>query len=1089
MEHLRKPLPGLFGSPKIRMAKIKSMKLDHVDVTSNDAVREHLEDFSESVVHFSLLAIEVAEGRREVPRLFILTDKSIYRIPKSSSTSVFLDARTALVTLTQILVLCNQPGGCSMVQFKGLQGSSGERLLFTMRFEDDHREQVLLLLCHLCPALPVLKKTRINGRHYDMPYVDPSITQTKTPATTTQATSLHHHRPPRTLREERQYLLGCDSRARDRAANEKDPPATAGGGGPVPTIGRRSADKAPREPARRGRASGNAAVCAEHGRLRDLLRKASDRRDVAAAPRPLAGDPSGPPYAAGAHAALTGEPPPFWAAEEDAYPAGETFGVPALPPSTLPHHLYAPVSAGARCGGDGAAADGGEAAKENADPASGAHPPAFLSLRARRQLEQEQRMHTLREQTAARALYSLRTNIHKQQLMHDAARCSRGLLKNCAAPVARLGPPDASPRRAKDAEHASVFSPEKGKAGADSVKCIQERIRTVKAKHAEEESKLRAAHRAELEPLRSLVDHGRASQVEACWKPRTPSRRANLSFCASPAPAASSPALRTPTARRRPSTPQGSSRGPKARATFSPGEHASPKRHPSPGQLATPDRLPRQGKASDRLPGSTRDQRQGHNPSESPGVPSNSLKQGKASDGFFESTRDQRQSSSPQQTLSVPSNSLKQGKTLDCLPGSTRDQRQSHNPIESLGVPPNSLKQGKASDRFFESTCDQRQSLSPHESLGVALHSSKHDKTSDRLPGSSDHQQSLSPHESLGVPLYSSRHGKASDRLPGSSRDDKQRRHSPAESPGVASNSSKQGKPSDRLPGSTRDQLSPHESLGVPLLSSKHGKASDRLPGSTRDRQRSHSPPEAPGVPNNSSKHGEAGSTRDRRRSPSPIEPPGVPSDPSKHGKAPDPRPARVHHQDPALESPNLLAPTQHEWRPSSRSPGAEVRAGRTGRGSPKRPELSHRRQVPSGSVAPHQTGAAQPRPVDSGGSGNGAQSLLGTPRSSPPPAAARSESPPGPASRRAGNASREDSPAGADGPRGSRRGNKHKQRSLEPLVRPESSASAGAPPCGFSVRSFSPAPSGDLASNGTVPALRLPTDEELREHERLAGM
>eukprot|EP01060_Flectonema_neradi_P011363 TRINITY_DN18455_c0_g4_i2.p1 TRINITY_DN18455_c0_g4~~TRINITY_DN18455_c0_g4_i2.p1 ORF type:complete len:483 (+),score=73.28 TRINITY_DN18455_c0_g4_i2:126-1574(+) len=182
---------------------IKSMKLDSLKVLENPSLAAVLRDNEESVVHYSLVVTEEACGGMDVNRVFVITNAAIYKFPRTAlQTGIAFDAMYPLISLTQLIVIEGSQRN-NRVQFRGLKPATGERHLFTIRFEDQTKmKECILLICHLLPTLPVMKKKTIEGRHFDMSYIDTELTKTRTPPTTTSHTSINKISLPKTLHEE-----------------------------------------------------------------------------------------------------------------------------------------------------------------------------------------------------------------------------------------------------------------------------------------------------------------------------------------------------------------------------------------------------------------------------------------------------------------------------------------------------------------------------------------------------------------------------------------------------------------------------------------------------------------------------------------------------------------------------------------------------------------------------------------------------------------------------------------------------------------------------------------------------------------------
>eukprot|EP01062_Namystynia_karyoxenos_P082406 TRINITY_DN9278_c0_g1_i1.p1 TRINITY_DN9278_c0_g1~~TRINITY_DN9278_c0_g1_i1.p1 ORF type:complete len:780 (+),score=262.49 TRINITY_DN9278_c0_g1_i1:106-2445(+) len=189
----------------VQHAPLRSTRLDALRLIDTPLLAAYLAGNGDRQVWFSLMVPEVLpSGGREAERLFAVTDAAVYKIPQTASdTGIFFSSRFPLVSLTQILVTEGTDGLQPKVQFNGLKVASGEQALFTLRFHSERkRKECLMVLCHLLPDLPVLRKRVLHGHLYDMPYVDEAVTGTQNPATTTEGTSPLNELPPCTPLEE-----------------------------------------------------------------------------------------------------------------------------------------------------------------------------------------------------------------------------------------------------------------------------------------------------------------------------------------------------------------------------------------------------------------------------------------------------------------------------------------------------------------------------------------------------------------------------------------------------------------------------------------------------------------------------------------------------------------------------------------------------------------------------------------------------------------------------------------------------------------------------------------------------------------------
>ena len=145
-------------------------ELDHVGIQSVPLLSEFIEGHGDTTVYFSLMLNEIVPGGLIVSRTLVVSDGAVYKIPQTASdTGIFFNSRYPLVNFTQILVVDSD----SVVQFNGFKIATGEQTLFTLQFPDEKvKRECLLTLCHLLPDLPIIRKKKIEGRYYDLPYVD-----------------------------------------------------------------------------------------------------------------------------------------------------------------------------------------------------------------------------------------------------------------------------------------------------------------------------------------------------------------------------------------------------------------------------------------------------------------------------------------------------------------------------------------------------------------------------------------------------------------------------------------------------------------------------------------------------------------------------------------------------------------------------------------------------------------------------------------------------------------------------------------------------------------------------------------------------
>ena len=331
------PAPGfsMWGtpvkSPEVNKLKlpIKSMKLDALKISENTAMREILEGHEESVVHYSLVVTEEASGGMDVNRIFVITDATIYKFPKLAlQTGISFEAVFPLINLTQLIVLegSQQP---FRVQFRGLKPATGERQLFTIRFNDETKmKECILLLCHLRPNLPIMKKKTIEGRQFDMSYIDPQLTKTRTPPTSTPQTAIDRVSLPLTLKEElqkrrqqegdHQYLIGNF----DSTNTSKGDTRLAKSGNDMESVHR----------------EGNVFIEHDCNPLSTIAETTTQHYD---------GKPAGAhigPYAAGSnkHTKLMNILDKYVSNAMSDGPPGESEDIIVIPPNTLPHHGYNP---------------------------------------------------------------------------------------------------------------------------------------------------------------------------------------------------------------------------------------------------------------------------------------------------------------------------------------------------------------------------------------------------------------------------------------------------------------------------------------------------------------------------------------------------------------------------------------------------------------------------------------------------------------------------------------------------------------------------------------------------------------------------
>eukprot|EP01065_Artemidia_motanka_P049660 TRINITY_DN8297_c0_g1_i1.p1 TRINITY_DN8297_c0_g1~~TRINITY_DN8297_c0_g1_i1.p1 ORF type:complete len:706 (+),score=266.79 TRINITY_DN8297_c0_g1_i1:49-2118(+) len=189
----------------IQEGRLQATQLDSVGVISCPILREYVTECGDKTVYFSIRAPEIVPGGKPIERIFLITDAALYNIPQTAvDTGIFFDARYPLTNLTQVLVIDGD--AAPVVQFNGFRVKQGEQTLFTLRFTDDRRKaEALLTLCHLFPDLPILKKKKIDGRFYDIPYIDSALAS-GTPSSRHPAHDPSHPTPPTTGNEARRQL-------------------------------------------------------------------------------------------------------------------------------------------------------------------------------------------------------------------------------------------------------------------------------------------------------------------------------------------------------------------------------------------------------------------------------------------------------------------------------------------------------------------------------------------------------------------------------------------------------------------------------------------------------------------------------------------------------------------------------------------------------------------------------------------------------------------------------------------------------------------------------------------------------------------
>eukprot|EP01060_Flectonema_neradi_P003321 TRINITY_DN12132_c0_g1_i2.p1 TRINITY_DN12132_c0_g1~~TRINITY_DN12132_c0_g1_i2.p1 ORF type:complete len:683 (+),score=112.18 TRINITY_DN12132_c0_g1_i2:109-2049(+) len=178
---------------------LQCAELDHVGVTSVPLLSEFIAGHGDSMVYFSFILNEVVPGGLIVSRTLVISDGAVYKIPQTASdTGIFFNSRYPLVNFTQILVVDDD----SVAQFNGFKITTGEQTLFTLQFPDEKvKRECLLTLCHLLPDLPIIRKKKIEGRYYDLPYVEGYVGGVDLPVSSGSPNA-----PPLTKGEEKERL-------------------------------------------------------------------------------------------------------------------------------------------------------------------------------------------------------------------------------------------------------------------------------------------------------------------------------------------------------------------------------------------------------------------------------------------------------------------------------------------------------------------------------------------------------------------------------------------------------------------------------------------------------------------------------------------------------------------------------------------------------------------------------------------------------------------------------------------------------------------------------------------------------------------
>lgn len=182
-------------------------KLRVCELADFEAARSFLLSQGDRAVHFSCIALEYLNDAMPLKRIFIITDRALYRLPQSSlDTGIYFKCRTPLTAITQVITSDNE-NDSAMVQVLGKVESSNSSMsdeklqLFTIGFSNDVaiRKAMLLTICMVAPTICILQKRRVvdtSPRRAGSPVGDSKSGKPSTPKAATPVRASPRHVTP-----------------------------------------------------------------------------------------------------------------------------------------------------------------------------------------------------------------------------------------------------------------------------------------------------------------------------------------------------------------------------------------------------------------------------------------------------------------------------------------------------------------------------------------------------------------------------------------------------------------------------------------------------------------------------------------------------------------------------------------------------------------------------------------------------------------------------------------------------------------------------------------------------------------------------
>ena len=164
------PVAARERSPEDGEAKLGRGPSDLLEVTTRPEggwklLRDFIHSQNDRTVHFSSEAVELL-GNLPVPRFIVLTENAIYRVPVSCiETGVFFECRTPLDSIRQVVALRDPQRQDFRCEMYSADTSGNVQVSFSLSFglDSSRRKAMLMCLCSIRPALPVLQKRSISS--------------------------------------------------------------------------------------------------------------------------------------------------------------------------------------------------------------------------------------------------------------------------------------------------------------------------------------------------------------------------------------------------------------------------------------------------------------------------------------------------------------------------------------------------------------------------------------------------------------------------------------------------------------------------------------------------------------------------------------------------------------------------------------------------------------------------------------------------------------------------------------------------------------------------------------------------------------